>query len=807
MENPINPISAVNPVEEEKTFSFKGFLTACLGHWKWFVIAIILCIGFGFFYAMRQEPKYSRTMQLLIQDSQSGGIADVSNAFRDFGLGGGNANVYNELVSLKSPAVMQEVVKRLNLTSSVYLKKFPHNEVLYGKTSPFDVKNETTDKKYGGLMINLTLQPDDSFVITEVSAVPKGEKSRVKFKNLNIKSKIGSAPVKTPVGVISFNPNGLYTNTRDEEYEYLVTISSEHGAIESYLGKLTADLTDSDSEVIDLTMTDTSIDRATDVLNTIVEVYNEFWVRDKNRMAVATSEFINERLSMLIRELGEVDSDIADYQSANHIPDIEASARMYMDQSSTVSKSIIEANNQLAMANYIKDYINNPGNANKVVPVLTGVGNSGLEQLVKEYNTLLLTRDNLISNSSPDNPIVESYTHQANGLRESLIRSVNSYVGSLEANLRNLQSAQGQSMKELATTPTQAKYLGTIKRDQAIKEQLYLFLLQKREETDLSQAFNAYNTRIITPPFGSDQPISPKRNAILFVAFVMGVLIPAVAIYILVMVDNKVHSRHDLDNLPIPFIGELPQIGKRLKLRRFVQSKKARQKEIDTPKPIVEEGKRDVPNEAFRVVRSNIDLMLGRNADHSILAVTSFNPGSGKSFVAYNLGASFALKNKKVLLIDGDLRHGSLSDYVGAPGRGLASYLSGKTEDPARIIYPVQGVNGLSIVPIGKRPPNPAELLEGDRLGEFLDAVKGEYDIIMIDCPPVNVVVDTQLINNYVDATLFVIRAGLLDKSAIKDLTILYNEKKLKRMSIILNGTEEAHSSYYTYGNYQSLEE
>ena len=259
--------------------------------------------------------------------------------------------------------------------------------------------------------------------------------------------------------------------------------------------------------------------------------------------------------------------------------------------------------------------------------------------------------------------------------------------------------------------------------------------------------------------------------------------------------------------MPIPFTGEIPQVGKKSFIKNLFTSKKKKQEIIDTPKPIVEAGKRDVPNEAFRVVRSNIDLMLGRNHKHSVLMLTSFNPGSGKSFICYNLGAAFALKNKKVLLIDGDLRHGSLSTYVGSPGRGLASYLTGTTTDPSKIAYKVPGFEDLSIMPIGKRPPNPAELLEGDRFGKLLDEVKEQYDVVLVDCPPVNVVVDTQLINHYGDGTLFVVRAGLLERSAVKDLVNLYNEHKLKRMSIILNGTEETHSSYYTYGNYQSLEE
>ncbi len=794
-------------LENDNEFSMKTFLANCLKHWKWFVFSAIIFVGLGLVYALRQIPTYSRTMQVLIQDNGSGGMTDVTNAFRDFGLGGSNTNVYNELISLKSPAVMQEVVKRLNLTVNVKQVDFPHPKALYGKSSPFDIKR-TDDSGYGGIEMLIELNPDDTFVIKEISAVPKGADNRIKKTNLNIKGKIGSgASVKTPFASFSVNPNGLYTNTRTESEEYKISVWSEHSSIEIYMAKLKADLADSDADVIDLTVTDDNIDRATDILNTIVEVYNEFWVRDKNRMAIATSEFINDRLSMLVRELGEVDTDIADYQAANHIPDLESTAKMYLDQSGAVSKSIIEANNQLAMARYIKEYVNNPANIGKVIPVLNGVGNSGMEQLVKEYNTLLLTRDNLMQNSGADNPIVESYTSQANGMRESLIRSVNSYVGTLEANVRNLESAQGTTMRELSETPAQAKYLGTIKRDQAIKEQLYLFLLQKREENDLSQAFNAYNTRIITPPFGSNMPESPKTKGICFAAFIFGILVPMVIVYFVTMSDNKVRSRKDLENLPIPFTGEIPQVGKKNVLAKMLKSKKAKQKEIDTPKPIVAAGKRDVANEAFRVVRSNIDLMLGRYSEHSVLMVTSFNPGSGKSFIAYNLGVSFALKNKKVLMIDADLRHGSLSNYISSPTRGLAAYLSGKTDDVSKIIYHAKDVEGVDVVPIGKRPPNPAELLEGPRFGQFLDEVKENYDIILVDCPPVNVVVDTQLINRFADATLFVVRAGLFTRSGISDLKLLYKEKKLKRMSLILNATEEGHSSYYTYGNYQSLEE
>lgn len=791
--------------EEESTFTLKNFFSSCLSKWKWFFLSVVVCLGLGAFYIIRQQPVYERTMQVLVQNGESGGMmSEIANSFKGFGLGGNNSNVYNELVSLKSPAVMQEVVDRLNLTVSQRIIKIPHGVTAYGSNAPADIVRED-DAGFANAQFKMDLNPDDSYVIYDMIANdPHGNK--IEFDK-SYKGKISFNTVKLPLGTFKISPNGKYINDRTEPITIRVTLFSQHSAIEYYAAKLSVDLADSDSDVIDLTMEDPSRERATDVLNTVVDVYNEFWVRDKNRMAIATSEFINDRLSMLIKELNEVDSDIADYQSAHHIPDLEQSARMQIEEASQVNRGMIEASNQLSMAKYVRDYINNPANANKVVPVLTGVGNTGLEQLVKEYNSLLLTRDNLASNAGAENPVVENYNTQVSGMREALIRSVNNYVGTLEANLRSLQGAKGSNLSKLESAPSQAKYLGSIKRDQAIKEQLYLYLLQKREETDLSQAFNAYNTRIITPPFGSNRPVSPKTTSILIAAFMLGLLLPAVVVYIVDVSDNKIRSRHDLDNLPIPFIGEIPQIGGHKRIRSLFKSKKAKQKDIDTPKIIVAAGKRDVPNEAFRVVRSNIDLMLGRNEDHSVIAVTSFNPGSGKSLVTFNLGVSFSLKGKKVLLIDGDLRHGSLSGYVGSPSRGLSAYLTGKIDDYSKIIYESKECPGVFVIPIGKRPPNPAELLEDDRMGDLINQLRGEFDIILIDCPPVNVVVDTQLINRFADATLFVVRAGLLQKNAVKDVVDLHKDKKLRRMSILLNGTESAHSSYYSYGNYQSLEE
>lgn len=791
--------------QEEKGFSFKDFIIACLAAWKWFALSIIICLGLGAFQYLRQQPVYARSMLVLIQDDNSSAPTDLSGAMKNFGFGGASTNVFNEMVSMTSPAVMFEVVERLKLYVNVDKLGFPHEVALYKNTSPFDFvwpeKTPLSNAKF-----KMTLNPDDTFEIYEFSYVPQGAKERHNFER-TIKGKIGFQPVGTPVGALEFRPNGLYNNDRTEPIDLAVNVTSDKSAVEKYTAKFGADLENADADVIELTITDVIPKRAEDILSSVVDVYNEFWVRDKNRMAVATADFITDRLNTIVKELGEVDGEIADYQKDHKIIDLQENAKMTLTQTSVLDKDYLELSNNLAMAKYVRDYVSNPANANAVVPINSGIGSTALEKEIADYNTLVLTLDNLKANSSSSNPIVKDYELRVRGLHDAMVKSINSQIGSLEARLANLNGAISKNSGQITSAPSEALYLGTIKRDQAVKESLYLFLLEKREENNLTQAFNAYNTRIINPPYGPTRPISPNKMMTIVISLFMGCLIPALVIYMRSMTDNKIRSRSDLENLPIPFTGEIPQVGRKSRFRKLFMTKKRQQKIVDAPKPLVEEGKRDVPNEAFRVVRSNIDLMLGRNHSHNILALTSLNPGSGKSFICYNLGASFALKKKRVLLIDGDLRHGSLSNYIGKPSRGLTSYLTRATSDISKIIYPVEGVENLSIIPVGHRPPNPAELLEGPELGHLLESLKEQYDIILIDCPPVNIVVDTQIIAHFADATLFVVRAGLLERRAIKDLNNIYHEHKLNRMCLILNGTEEVHSSYYAYGNYQSLED
>lgn len=794
-----NRIEYVFAEDDKRTLQVGDFLKLCLEEWKWFVFSVVAFLAIGMFWVLRQQPVYERTEQVLIKDQDSGGsTGDLSSAFSSMGLLAAKTSVYNEVVALRSPAIMSEVVQRLDLCNSYFSKGTFHWTTLYGTNLPFTVIFSGKDIEKKGGSFRATLMPDGTVKFSEFYS--RDEKGKPVKHEKEITARIGATVANTPIGSIQLMANPQYTGVRTKNMEMQVSHSSIDGTIEEYAGKLKVDLTDQDAEVIDLTIKDVSVQRAEDILNEIITVYNENWIEDKNKMAIATSQFISERLNVIEKELSEVDANISDYKADHLLTDLQESSSLYMTAAARTTEEMVMVNNQLAMARYMKEYIADPKHKEDVIPVNTGIGNPTLEAQIPAYNQLLLNRDVLKANSSANNPMVRDMDAQLKGMHASIVSAIDAQIVGLNKTLANMQQSKGQNESHLASTPSQALYLLSIERQQKVKEALYIYLLQKREENELTQTFTAYNTRIITPPYGPGAPISPKRNLVLMIAFVLGLAIPGAAMFMAENGNTRIRSRKDLENLSVPFLGEVPFFGKSRRWRNWISTKKQKQKAIDTPLKVVAEGNRDVTNEAFRVMRSNIEAMSGRNAGSQTLMLTSFNAGSGKSFIAYNLGEAFSLKGKKVLLVDADLRHGSLSMYGDSAGKGLTDYLTGRTDNwESAVTIPAGGES--AILPIGHRPPNPAELLESPRFSQMLTEAKEKYDYVIVDCPPVDIVADTQLVAPYADRTLFVVRAGVFELDAVPELDELYRSGRYHQMGVILNGTSGKNSRFHTYGS------
>ena len=792
-------------VREEDLFSLKDFLLLCLSQWKWFLLSLIFFVGIGVVKIVRTQPVYNRMMEILVKDQEAGGgVADISNAFSQLGLVSSKTDVNNELISLTSPSLMYDVVQRLDLQMNYNLKRGFHPNTLYGTNNPIKVEFPDLNTERS-ISFRITLNPDGTYELSRFREVtPEG----VVKHDVEISGKLDSPGVKTPFGKIVVRHNDSYvvgSASDGEEMKIDIFHQGLQSAVEKYVKLLNGDLTDSDADVIKLSINDVSKERGDDILRTVVDVYNERWMEDKNKVAVATSKFISERLVVIEKELGAVDSEIMDHKSAMGVPDMEMVAKGTVEHGFVISQEAVKAGAALAMTTYLRDYMLDPANRYSIIPMNTGTENPVLEEEIAVYDQLLLKRNALIENSSEENPYVKDLNKQLDGKRNAILQSINSNIQNLTNSIKSIESAQNANHQQLQNAPRQAKSLLSAERQQEVMQELYLFLLQKREETELSQTFTADNTRIITPPYGVQHPIAPKKTLIILLMVLIGFAVPAGALYMLEAANTKIRSKKDLENLSVPFAGEIPFAGKRKRIQKLLQTKKRKQKDIDRPNVVVAEGKRDIPNEAFRVVRSNIDFMLPKDRS-SVLALTSFNPGSGKSFVAFNLGASFCLKGRKVLIIDGDLRHGSISGYVGSPRKGLTSYLTGSTDDWHSLVKSAGEFPEMDVMPIGHKPPNPAELLENGRLATLLEEARKDYDVVLLDCPPVNIVVDTQIENQYVDRTLFVVRAGLLEKSALSDISKIVAEDKLKNVTLLLNGTLTEFSSYHTYGNYEAID-
>ena len=759
----------------------------CVNKWYWFVISLAVTIGIAIIYLLTTPPVYTRSASLLIkEDSKGNSLGDAANLMGDFDLFQTNTNVNNEMQSLQSPAVMLDVVKRLHLDVNYHTDGGFYKKVLYGQDCPYTVNfNDLQDNEDA----SFTIHPyqGGQILLTDFSHNGEDVEGEVTV--------VLNDTVDTPIGqlvVTAANDSATY------DAPVYVSRTGYQNATRNYASNLSITLSDEKSTVINLSFNDVCIRRAEDLLNTVIAVYNENWIKDKNQIAVSTSAFISDRLGVIERELGNVDENISSYKSEHLLPDVQAAASMYMAQSSETNAQILALNTQLSMARYIRNYLTNSTSKNQLLPANSGIESSGIEQQIANYNTAQLRRNDLVANSSEKNPLVVDMDQSLNNMRAAIISSIDNHITTLHTQIRALQQSEKQTTARISANPSQGKYLLSVERQQKVKEALYLFLLQKREENELSQAFTAYNTRVITPPSGSMIPTAPVKKNIALVAFALafalGLLIPVVIIFIRENMNTKVRGRKDLETLSIPFVGEIPlaECGKVKKMP-------------DAPKTIiVHQGKRDIVNEAFRVLRTNLEFILDTREDPnkaSVILVTSFNPGSGKTFLTMNTAAAFAMKGKRVLVVDGDLRHGSTSAYVDMPKKGLSDYLGKREDNIDSLIVEKKNYPGLSVLPIGTIPPNPTELLAESRLAELLEQMRSRYDYIFIDCPPVDIVADTQIIEKLADRTVFIVRAGLLERDMLPELQRDYDEKRFKNMALVLNGTESVGSRYsYRYG-------
>jgi capsular exopolysaccharide synthesis family protein len=526
--------------------------------------------------------------------------------------------------------------------------------------------------------------------------------------------------------------------------------------------------------------------RAEDIINMLITCYEDDTKADKKRVSEATAAFISDRLALISSELGDVDEDVASFKQSHQMVSLESEAARNMSESDRFRMEGLQLENQIRMSNFIKDYLLDPTHTNDLIPAAVAVSDPATNANIANYNETLIRRDKLLANSSTSNPMIQEIDSQLSAIRRSIIASIDNQIATLNIQLDNIRMQQNRAASRVSAIPRQEKQIQSITRQQKIKEELYLYLLNKREENEIALNVVEGNARIIDPAYGSGAPVAPIVSSILLAALLLGLAVPLAILYVIEILNTTIRGRKDLEeHLSVPFLGEVPLF-----------------KGTMDHGIVVRDHSTDAVSEAMRIIRSNMTFMKAKSERLQSIMITSSNPHAGKTFISSNLSMSLALTNKRVILIDFDLRRRTLSKEFGQRHnrKGLSSYLAGTFTELNDIIFNSNMNANLDIIYAGPQPPNPAEMLMSEKLDKMMEELKTRYDYVIIDAVPSMMIADAQIINRLADLTIYVVREGLLDRRQLPDIERLYTSGKFSNMSIILNGSSSNNGYGYRHG-------
>ena len=567
--------------------------------------------------------------------------------------------------------------------------------------------------------------------------------------------------------------------------------------------RLSAEIEDKGSYIINLTYKDRSTIEAARVLTLIMEVYNDKWLEEKQKATLNTSQFIDSRLRLLEQDLNLVDDSIAHFKSLYGITELARVSDMYLQQQSQADAEILRLMNQKAMAEYIRSLLDDNSAKNQLLLVNSGLNNSLIESQITLYNSTLLQMQSHMEYTSGQNPLMMNLEKELNSLRKNIHANVSNHIRTIDIQLKSLHNYHSETASKISSNPSQAKYLLSIEREQKVKESLYLYLLQKKEENEINLTYQKAPTQVIDISHGSGKPSSPNRPAVLFAAVLMGMIIPITILFLRATFDESVRDRFDVErNCDIPFLGEVPYSGREHSLEsmlmRFGIGRKAKSGGIVVGPDIL-----NASNEAFRVLRNNMDSIVADQSPDSkcrVYLIKSTQIEVGKTFVGMNLALTKAIDSSRVLFIDGDLRQASASRLWRTPLLGLSDYLCGEESDYRNLLWHPKGYPTLDVLPAGALPTNPTEMLQGPLFGQLLDTVRQHYDCVFIDSPTAGILADADIMERVIDSTLFIVRAGRFNRHRLNELSPIeiINEGR-KPQYIILNGVSVNARYGYTY--------
>ncbi len=749
-----------------------------LRHKYLFCVCLLISLVLGFFY-IRSTPKtFMRTATVMVRDAKKGTGMVESQTFEDmFSLG--SNSVENEIGVFKSRRLMYSVAEQLRLDVSYRILNMKQNE-LYS-ASPIVVRFINSDEKLAVSMV-ATLIDMKRAELKEFSTDTDSEQKRI--------VNLGDSTT-TPIGRIQvlLNENA---ELNDVGVDVLVRKSPLKLIANGFCHRLNVEVSGTQSSLINLSIVDENSRRAEDVLNTLIDIYNQDAIRDKNMITVNTANFIDERLAIIENELSLVDSEIEEYKKQHRLTDLTSESGVFLHNSDKLDNEGLSLENQLNMTEYIKDYLLRNNKSSEMIPASIGIPDNGVQAQILTYNELVSKRNKLLANSSERNPLIQDMNATLKLQRNAVARAIDNLQTSLKLQAINMRSKEQETFDKITNLPTQQKQIVSIERQQKIKEELYLYLLNKKEENELQKTIAESNCKIVDVADGPLTPVAPNKIQIVLICLIIGISVPSLWLYIKSLLNTNVCTKEDIKNkVSIPFLGEVPFDKGRGSRISFTSKGDGH----------------ELVNEALRIIRENLHFMDNhKQLNGKVIQFISFNPGAGKTFITMNLAANMALSNLKVIVLDLDLRRASLTKRLNIDKQknGISLYLNRKIDEMELLVHTVT-MDGVSfdVIPSGVIPPNPAELLKEERLGKLIQTLKEKYDYILFDNPPYGMVVDAFVCSRLADSSIYIIRSGRFDKRLFPDLQELYDSQKIKQLSIILNAVDYKELSYgyrYHYG-------
>jgi tyrosine-protein kinase Etk/Wzc len=747
-----------------------------LGFWKWFLLGIIVCMLLASLYLRYTTPKFKASTTILVKDEKKGGMLSELSAFSELGLNGVKSNVDNEIEILKSRSLIENTVKKLNLNVALYMIGRINNGEIYN-SRPIEVLflNKKIEFYSSGISFSFTELDNNRFKINNVLS-----KNTVFSYGDLIKTKVGDLIINKQKGQV----------LEESEKKLSIVVTPLDNVVNNFRSRLEVTPLSKTSSIVDLSIIDANYFKAEDFLDNLIQIYNENAVADKNYISEKTSDFIVNRLDLITQELDGVENDVESFKTGNNLTDIESEAKIFLEGSNQYNNKGIEIDVQLNVVSSVLDFMKK-STASDLLPTNVITNQENTTGLINSYNELILDRNRILKTATIENPSVVKIDQQIGSLKSTILTSLRRLQSTLSIQKRDFDNQVNIINAKIEKIPVQEHKFRAIARQQKVKEELYLYLLQKREQAAISLSATEPNARVIDSAKSLSNPVLPNKRMVYSIAFLLGLIIPFSFINIFELLDTKVKTRFDItDKFNIPFLGDIPR--------------------ATNPNEIVDTTSRTSTAEALRIVRANLEYMLTQVPDDRAksIFVTSTIPGEGKTFLSVNLASIFAHSGKKVLLIGMDIRKPKLNEYVGiSDPKGLTDYLSAKNVPIRNYISSMKGFEAFDVLLGGIIPPNPTEMLMSKGVDDLFAQFKKEYDYIVVDTAPVSLVSDTLIIAKHADTFTYVIRANYLDKRMLTVADALNREKKLPNMAFILNDTEVTkgygYGGYgYGYGNY-----